>query len=208
MVSAKGIKELPYLAKVGIVILAILLVSAAAYFIEIDPLVKANKADALTLKSKQAEIAQLSPYKAKLSDLTRDAEQLKGKIEEQRKIVPEEKEVPSFITLVANESAAAHVEVRRYSPKDTSTKEYYVEVPFEVDVDGTFYAVRDFYERVQNLQRIVTVSKLQMASLKGGKVPVKKTYKWSPNETVGASCVLTTFYSSSSKATPPPAAKK
>jgi type IV pilus assembly protein PilO len=203
-----SIKELPYIAKVGIVTLTILLVAAGVYFLELVPMSKANAADKLTLKSKEAEIAQLSPYKAKLADLTAQADALKAQMEEQRKVVPEEKEVPTFITLVANESAAAGVEVRRYTPKDTSTKEYYVEVPFEVDVDGPYFAVRDFYDRVQKLQRIVNVSKLQMAALKGGRVPTKKAYKWSPNETVGASCVLTTFYSSTAKATPPAAAKK
>ena len=91
-------------------------------------------------------------------------------MEAQSKIVPEEKEVPSFITLVENESVAAGVEVRRYTPKDTAAKEYYVEVPFEIDVDGPFYAVLNFYDRLQKLERIVNVSQLTMGALKGGKV--------------------------------------
>ncbi len=58
--------------------------------------------------------------------------------------MPEEKEVPSFITLVANEAGVAGVEMRRYTPKDTATKDYYVEVPFEIDVDGPYYSVSEF----------------------------------------------------------------
>ena len=91
-------------------------------------------------------------------------------MEAQRKIVPEEKEIPAFITLVENESVAAGVEIRRYTPKDTVTKEYYVEVPIEIDVDGPFYAVLNFYERLQKLERIVNVSRLTMGALKSGKV--------------------------------------
>jgi type IV pilus assembly protein PilO len=201
-------KELPYVAKIGLVALVILLLAAGAYMFALEPLAKANQADALTLKSKQAEIAQLTPYKAKLAELNAQTETLKMQMEAQRKIVPEEKEVPAFISLVENESVAAGVEVRRYTPKDTSAKEYYVEVPVEIDVDGPYYAVLNFYNRLQKSERIVNVGRLSMSALKGGKTTVRKAYKWSPNETVSASCLLTTFYSTSKGGPPPAVAKK
>ncbi len=129
-------------------------------------------------------------------------------MEAQRKVVPEEEEVPSFISLVEDQAAAAGIEVRRYTPKETTTKEYYVEVPVDIDVDGPYYSVLKFYDRLQKSERIVNASKLTMGSLKGGKSPVKKAYKWSPNETVSANCLLTTFYSTSKGGIPPAAAKK
>jgi type IV pilus assembly protein PilO len=201
-------KQLPYVAQIGIVALVILLTAAGAYFFALEPLAKANQADALTLKSKQAEVAMLTPYKAKLAELIAQTEVLKVQMEAQRQIVPEEKEVPTLITLVQNESAAAGVEIRRYTPKDTAAKEYYVEVPIEVDIDGPFYSVLNFYERLKNLQRIVNVSRLTMGALKNGKTGVKRSYQWSPNETVAASCLLTTFYSTSKGGAPPVVPKK
>jgi len=201
-------KELPYVAQIGLVTLVVVLLAAGAYMFALEPLAKANQADALTLKSKQAEVAQLTPYKAKLAELILQTETLKAKMEAQRKIVPEEKEVPAFITLVQSESVAAGVEVRRYTPKDTTVKDYYVEVPFEIDVDGPYYSVLNFYDRIQKLERIVTVNRLTMGALKGGKSPVKKAYKWSPSETVSASCLVTTFYSNSKGGPVPVAVKK
>lgn len=201
-------KELPYVAKIGIVALVIILLAVATYFFELEPIAKTNQADALTLKSKQAEIAQLTPYKAKLAELNKETADLKAKMEAQNKLVPEEKDVPSLINLVESQSTAAHVEIRRYTPRDTTTKDYYVEVPVEIDVDGPYYAVTNFYDRLKNMERIVNVSNLTMGALKGGKVPAKKSYKWNPNETVAASCLLTTFYSTSKSASPPAVAKK
>jgi type IV pilus assembly protein PilO len=190
------------------VALVILLLAVGAYMFALQPLAKANQADALTLRSKQAEVAQLNPYKSKLAELNAQTEALKMQMEAQAKIVPEEKEVPAFITQVENESAAAGVEVRRYTPKDTTTKDYYVEVPFEVDVDGPFYSVVNFFDRLQKLQRIVNVGHLSMGALKGsGKTAIRKSYTWSPNETVAANCMLTTYYSTPKNATPPAAAK-
>jgi type IV pilus assembly protein PilO len=201
-------KQLPYMAQIGIVALVILLLAVGAYFFALAPLEKANQADALTLKSQQAEIAQLAPYREKLTELNAQTAALKVQMELQRKIVPEEKEVPALIIQVEHESVAAGVEVRRYTPKEASKKEYYVEVPFEIDVDGPYYAVVNFYDRLAKLQRIVNVSRLTMGSLKGGKTGVRKSYAWSPNETVAANCVLTTFYSNPKAATPPPPAAK
>jgi type IV pilus assembly protein PilO len=201
-------KEMPYVAQIGLVALAILLLTVGAYMFALEPLAKANQSDALTLKSKQAEIAQLTPYKAKLAELNAQTETLRIQMEAQRQIVPEEKEVPAFLTLVEHESVAAGVEVRRYTPKDTTAKDYYVEVPFEIDVDGPYYSVLNFYDRVQKLERIVNVSHLTMGALKGGKASVKKSYTWSPNETVSASCLVTTFYSTSKGGPAPVGVKK
>ncbi len=201
-------KQLPYVAQIGIVALVILLLAVGAYMFALDPLAKANEADALALKSKQAEIAQLTPYKSKLADLNQQTEILKAKMEAQRKVVPEEEAVPAFITLVESEASAAGIEVRRYTPKETTPKEYYVEVPFDIDVDGPYYSVLNFFDHLQKSERIVNVSGLSMGSLKGGKSSVKRSYKWSPNETVAANCLLTTFYSNSKGGTPPTAAKK
>ena len=201
-------KQLPYMVQLGIVIAVTVLLTTGAYFYSLAPLRSANEQDALTLKSKEAELAQLAPYREKLAELNTQTEALKVQMEAQRKVVPEEKEVPSLITQVEKESVAAGVEVRRYTPRDVTRKEYYVEVPFEVDVDGPYYAVVNFYDRLQKLERIVNVSHLQMGALKGGGKPgVKKAYTWTPKETVGANCVLTAFYSNPKAVAAPVTAK-
>jgi type IV pilus assembly protein PilO len=190
------LKRLPYLAQIGIVTVVILLLAGGSYFFALRPMEKANQDDELTLKSKQAEVAQLTPYKAKLQELNAQAEMLKHQMEDQKRVVPEEKEVPGLITMVERESLAAGVQVRRYTPLANTTREYYVEVPFEIDVDGPYFAVVNFFDRLQRLERIVNVSKLVMGGLKtGGKTGAKRGYGWAANETVGASCVITTFYS-------------
>jgi type IV pilus assembly protein PilO len=201
-------KQLPYVAQIGLVAAAVFLLAGGVFFIELLPIVKANQADAIVLKARQAEVARLTPYKTKLADLNAQTDALKIKMEEQRKVVPDEAEVPSLITLVASEAAASGVEVRRYTPRDTTSKEYYVEVPIDIDVDGPYYSVLNFYDRLQKVQRIVNVSKLTMGALKGGKGGAKGSYKWAPDETVSANCLLTTFYSTSKGGAPPAAAKK
>jgi hypothetical protein len=75
-------------------------------------------------------------------------------------------------------------------------------------VDGPYYSVLNFYDRIQKLERIVNVNHFAMGALKGGKSAVRKSYNWSPNETVSSSCLVTTFYSNSKGGSPPAAAVK
>jgi len=196
--------ELPQVAQVGIAVVLCVALFAGGYYLFTKPILDANEKDSATLKQKKDEIAQLAPYEAKVQELDRQILNLNQQLELQKRIVPDEKEVPSFISLVQGEALKSGVEIRRYSAKPTATKEFYSEVPFDIDVDGPYYGVLDFYQRIRQLERIVNVSNVTMAATaNAGSAKVKKTYTYSPTETVVANFMATTFYS---VATPPPAA--
>jgi type IV pilus assembly protein PilO len=196
--------EIPQVAQIGIAAVVCVALFVGAYYMFTKPILDANEKDAASLTQKKNEIAQLAPYEAKVQELDRQLQNLNQQLELQKRIVPDEKEVPSFISLVQGEALKSGVEIRRYTSKPTATKEFYSEVPFEIDVDGPYYGVLDFYQRIGQLERIVNVSNVTMASVTNANMAkVKKTYTYSPTETVVASFMATTFYS---VATPPPAA--
>jgi Tfp pilus assembly protein PilO len=90
---------------------------------------------------------------------------------------------------------SAGVEIRRYTSKAVNTREFYTEAPFEMDIDGPYYSVLNFFERTGKLERIINVGGLQMASVrKPGDARVKKSYQYAPGETVVVNCVATTFF--------------
>lgn len=204
-----GIKDLPQIAQYGIVaVLAVALV-AGSYYMFTSPMKDQNAKDAVELKKMKDQIAQLAPYETKVQDLDRQIQSLNQQLELQKRIVPDEKEVPSFISLVQGEAQKAGIEIRRYTSKPTSSKEYYTEVPFDVDIDGPFYAVLDFYQRLGQLERIVNVSNVAMATVKNaGPAHVRRSYPYAPNETVVANFTATTFYSATAPPPAPPAKKK
>jgi len=77
-----------------------------------------------------------------------------------------------------------------------SNKEFYSEVPFAIDIDGPYYSVLNFFQRVAELERIVNVGNMQMGNTKSGAAAkVKGSYTYAPGETVLASCTATTFFS-------------
>ena len=134
-----------------------------------------------------------------------DNQRLELQLANLRQIVPDEKEVDSFIRLVEGASAASGVAVRRFTAKPVVPQDYYVEVPFEMEMDGPYYEVMDFYDRLSKLARIVNISDLKMGSIQAGKSVGGKQYAYNPNETAVGVCTITTFFSREEEA--PPAAK-
>ena len=180
----------------GLVLAGAALISAALFFTYFKTQRDANATAQQALDSKLQENAQLEPYRSKLTDMDRQVANLKQQLDIERRIVPDEKEVDGFIKMLDAEAIKAGIELRRYTAQPTSSKEFYTEVPFEIELDGPYYSVLHFFDQVSKLERIVNVSNLLMANTKkGSEAKAKHSYQYAPNESVVATCTATTFFS-------------
>ncbi len=185
-----GIKQWAAMVGVGLVL------SGALYYTVFKSQREANAAAQAALETKLRENAELESYRPKLVDIERQLASLKQQLEIERKIVPDEKEVPGFMKMMNAEAMKAGIELRRYTAKPTAAKEYYTEVPFEMELDGPYYSMLNFFDKVGKLERIVNVSGLMVATTKKPTdAKAKHTYQYAPNESVVATCTATTFYS-------------
>jgi type IV pilus assembly protein PilO len=90
----------------------------------------------------------------------------------------------------------AGVWLRRYTADPVVSKEYYNEVPFQIELDGPYYSVLSFFDQVAQLERIVNISNLQVANTKKpAEAKAKHQYLYAPGESIVATCVATTFFS-------------
>lgn len=172
------------------------LVSGALFFTYFKTQRQANDAAQQALDAKVHENEELAPYRTKLADIDRQIANLKQQLEIEQRIVPDQKEVDGFIKMLDAEAVKAGVELRRYTAQPVSNKEYYTEVPFEIELDGPYYNVLSFFDQVAKLERIVNVSNLLVANTKkGSEAKAKHVYQYAPNESIVATCTATTFFS-------------
>ena len=184
--------EKQWLAAVG----GVALLSAALYFTLFRSMRDENVTAQKTLDTKVAENAQLEQYRPKLADMERQLANLKQQLEIERKIVPDNKEVEQFIKMVDAEAVKAGIEIRRYTAKPVSSKDFYSEMPFEMELDGPYFSVLNFFDRLGKTERIVNVSDLLMANTKRSTdAKAKGNYQYAAGESVVATCVATTFFS-------------
>ena len=123
------------------------MISGALYFTLFKSQREANATAQAALDTKLRENAELESYRPKLVDIERQLASLKQQLEIERKIVPDEKEVPGFMKMMNAEAAKAGIELRRYTSKPTAAKEFYTEVPFEMELDGPYYSMRNFFDK-------------------------------------------------------------
>lgn len=181
-------------------------VCAALFFTYFKTQRTANQTAQASLTAKMDENAKLEPYRTKLTDIDRQIANLKQQLEIERRIVPDEKELDGFMKMLSAEAVKAGVELRRYTAKATGSKEFYTEVPFEIELDGSYYSMRNFFDQVSKLERIVNVSNLLVANTKkGSEAKAKHSYQYAPNESVVATCIATTYFSHDSNAAAVPA---
>src|SRR5215469_15105126 len=139
------------------------------------------------------EVQQLSVYKQRYSELKTQMDALSKQLDTLKTIVPEEKETDEFIRLLQGAATASNVEIRRLKALTVSAKDNnYFEMPFEVQADGPYFNVLDFFGRLSRLSRIINVGDLEFSDpdkAKGGH------YVLRPGSTVSGTFTATTYFS-------------
>jgi type IV pilus assembly protein PilO len=188
--------ELSGIKQWGLVILGGVAVTAALYFTVFKSQNDKNVAAQHALEEKIRENNELESYRPKLKQMEQQLAELKQQLEIEQRIVPDEKQVDTFITMLDGEAQKAGVELRRYTAKDTKSQQYYTEVPFDLELDGPYYSALNFFDRVSKLERIVNISGLLVATTKNPSgAKAKRTYQYAPNESVIATFTATTYFS-------------
>src|SRR5215471_6015510 len=188
--------ELSGVKQWGALLLGGVVLTVALHFTMFKSQREANATAQANLDAKLQENRELESYRPKLAEIERQVASLKQQLDIERRIVPDEKEVDGFIKMLDAEALKAGIEIRRYTARPVSTREFYTEVPFELEIDGPYYSVLNFFDRVSKLERIVNMSNLLVANTKrGSDAKAKHVYNYAPNETIVATCEATTFFS-------------
>jgi type IV pilus assembly protein PilO len=188
--------ELSGIKQWGIVIAGGLLVSVGLYYTVFKSQAETNAAAQHALEEKIRENNELESYRPKLKQIEQQVAELKQQLEIEARIVPDDKNVDGFIEMMDGESQKAGVELRRYTAKDVKPAQYYTEVPFEMELDGPYYSVLNFFDRVSKLERIVNISNLLVSTTRNPSgAKTKHTYAYAPNESIVANFVATTYFS-------------
>jgi len=148
------------------------------------------------------EVTQLQVYRQRYSELKSQMDALNKQLDTLKTIVPEEKDTDEFIRLVQGAAAASNVQLRRLTSQAVVSREYHYEMPFELQADGPYFNILDFFGRLGRLSRIINVGDLAFSdpgTSKGTKYPVR------PGTTVSGIFTATTFFTKPSDSGAPAA---
>ena len=194
----------------GLVALAIAVILVLAGLYVPGSPVAQERADLDTAAQKRREltqeVTQLQVYKQRYGELKQQMDALNKQLDTLKTIVPEEKEVDEFIRQVQGAAASSNVQLRKLTSQNIVPKEYHYEMPFEVQADGPYFNMLDFFSRLSRLSRIINVGDLQfddpgLSGSKSTKYPIR------PGTTVTGVFTVTTFFTKTADLTPAGGAK-
>jgi type IV pilus assembly protein PilO len=193
---AMSFKELPWYLQAMVYLLVLALIVAAGEFapLSLNPIyqVRVDLESAQNEKNElETQVTHLRDYERRHAQFRTEMEALEKQLATLRAIVPEEKEVDEFIRILQAAAASSNVSIRRLTAKPLAPKDYYNEVPFEVEMDGPYFAVLDFFTRLGRIPRIINVGDLE---LKGVAEARSKKYPLRPGTTVTGTLTATTFF--------------
>ncbi len=76
--------------------------------------------------------------------------------------LPDSKELPVLLTDVNTLGKTAGLEIKAFRPSPEVKRDFYAEVPIEIEFVGRFHDVATFFDQVAKLPRIVNINELQV----------------------------------------------
>jgi type IV pilus assembly protein PilO len=77
--------------------------------------------------------------------------------------LPDQREIADLLSSVADSARASGLEIVLFRQKPEVPRDFYAEVPVEMQMRGTYHEVAMFLDRVKRLDRIVNVSDIKLA---------------------------------------------
>ena len=188
--------KLPLAAQLGVsAVIAALLCVGFYYFWYSGALERQTQQEA-KLAELQTQIRALEATANKLPEFQREVQALEARLETLKRTLPPEKEMPDLIRRVQYLAAQSSLQIRKFNPAAPLEKEFYQEVPVNLDLEGTYHNLGAFLDRVSRMSRLVNV----------GNVKIKSQPNPTINNTVAVSVVATTYVYKD--ASPPAATQK
>ena len=185
---------------IGLAVVVVL----AGFYVPMSPVrnVRADLETAqATLKPLQAEVESLRVYKQRRAELQSEMDALQKQLATLQTIVPEEKQVDQFILMIQAAAASSGVSIRKLTAKPVANKPYYFEMPFDIEADGPYFAVLDFFARLGRLSRIINVGDLKLEGI--AKASSAAAFRLNPGASVTGIFTITTFFTKAADAPAP-----
>jgi len=176
----------PIAAKVFVLILLMVVVFSLTYYVKISDLntdLGAQKAKELTLRSsyetKSFEAANLDAYKAQMDEMDKTFKSLLSRL-------PSDAQVPGLLDDIGARGRESGLTINATTMETEKTAEFYIEVPFKINVDGGYHDMGGFISGIAAMPRIVTlhdysITKKKDSALLNMQISAK-TYKYKTQE--------------------------
>jgi type IV pilus assembly protein PilO len=85
--------------------------------------------------------------------------------DELKVLLPEQREITNVLAGLQDTANASRLVVMRFTPREDVQQEMIMAKPVEIEVDSNFTSLRDFFDKMAKLQRIVSITDFKLMTL-------------------------------------------
>jgi type IV pilus assembly protein PilO len=115
----------------------------------------------------QAKVDKLKALQTRYVQFKKESEALEARLEELKKILPQDKEIEHILSQVQASARKAGLKIQQGISKPVVERDVYSEWPIEMQVQGDYHSLGAFLQKIKELPRIVNVGKLRVDSRSG-----------------------------------------
>lgn len=188
---AKGLGDYPRSVQAAVLAGVALLLAGGAVWYWVLPLNQDCTDRAKQVGDLRAQNAANRALERQRTLLQKRVAAANAKLAELQTRVPDEPDTDGLVNLVRGSEIASGVHVRSLAAGPPILADEYVELPFKLRADGTYYALVGFFDRLGQAARITNVSGMTLGA------PTSSghgAYKADASETVGTDFTLSAYY--------------
>jgi len=127
------------------------------------------------IQALERKVAQ-AVKKAKNKDrLNAEKAQADAQFNEALKLLPDSKEIPGLLKKVTELGDESGLEFRVFTPKSERAKDFYVEIPVAIEVQGPYHNVGVFFSKIGRMERIMNIYNVKMNPVSSNSSVLKTT---------------------------------
>jgi len=132
----------------------------------------------------ESSVAKMNAVESRLKEFEQKLAQLETYLTELRRILPAQKETPTVLRSVQHMAVSSNLKILKFSPKAVITRDFYSDWPIEIEVQGNYNGLGNFFEKIGRATRIIDVESISVQNIQGST---------DPKLTLKAKCTATTF---------------
>lgn len=196
MAALDRFRALPLYSQIVIFVLVAAALTLVGEMLPVSPVKQARDQEAALggkFRALRDKVSGLQNVQRQHQKLETELESLRKELVSVRLIVPGEKQTDEFMRTLQRATISSRISVRRLTAGTVVFKEFYAEMPFEIELDGAFYNVLEFFRRLGGGTRIINASGLRLE----GVDTTPGRFQYLPGTTVAGVCTVVTFYTPS-----------
>ena len=173
-----SLNKLPLAQKIGVLVFIVGGITAANYFLLVQPEYEQVQRQEGVLRTLEDELTQKQAIANNLAQFKHEKDILERRLQQALTELPNEANIDELIRSLAEIGQKAGLIINDITPQPEQKQSFYASIPIVMAVTGTYHEIGVFLDALSKLARIVNVTNIKMGTpkMQGDKLVVAASY--------------------------------